>query len=61
MVEEEEMSTDPGKVKVEPEIRRRRVQQRGFSKEEEEEAGEKRKSQPILKADQKRTGQEKKS
>jgi hypothetical protein len=32
MVEEEEMSTDPGEVKVEPEIRRRRVQQRGWAK-----------------------------
>ncbi len=30
--EEEEMSTDPGEVKVEPEIRRRRVQQKGSAK-----------------------------
>jgi hypothetical protein len=34
MVEEEEMSTDPREVKVEPEIRRRSSE--GFSKEEEE-------------------------
>jgi hypothetical protein len=58
MVEEEEMSTDPREVKVEPEIRRRSSER--FSKEEEG-AGRKRKSQPIPKADQKRTGQEKKS
>jgi hypothetical protein len=48
------MSTDPGEVKVEPEIRRRSSAER-FSKKN------RKKKKPIPKADQKRTGQEKKS
>jgi hypothetical protein len=35
------MSTDPGEVKVEPEIRRRRVQQKGSAKKKKKKQGKK--------------------